>query len=141
MRTVTPIALALIMTIACARSERANHVVPTENADPSPEVFALGSAVTQTGAVTAESADDQFQRGPELYVSVNVSSASTEQTIEVEWLDPQGNVVRTDKRRIPESAAYATFSSGPTRGWRSGKHTAVIVIDGRKVSEKQFSMI
>ena len=141
MKTIAPIALALILTMACAKSEEAKHVVPAATADPSPEVFALGSAVTQTGAVTAESADDQFQRGPELYVSVNVASSSSEQTIEVEWLDPQGNVVRTDKRRVPESAAYATFSSGPTRGWRSGKHTAVIVIDGRKVSEKQFSMI
>jgi hypothetical protein len=141
LRTVIAIALSLCLTVACARTEKANHVVPAEKADPSNEVFALGSAVTQTGAVTAESANEQFPRGQELYVSVDVTSSSTDQTIAVQWLDPQGKVMRVDKRQVPQTSAYATFSSGPTKTWKSGKHTAVIVIDGRKVSEKVFSII
>ena len=141
MRTLVPTALALFLTIACARTEEARHVVLAENAEPAKEVFALGSAVTQTGAVTAESASDQFPRGHEVYVSVDVTSASTEQTIEVEWRGPEGNIVRVDKRRVPQSSAYATFSSGSTSTWKNGKHTAIIVIDGRRVSEKVFEII
>ena len=145
MRTLLIITTAaLLSNAACVRSgsDAPKHQMSaTATTDPSPEVFAIGTALTATGAVAENSTSDSFRRGPELYVSVDVTSASTEQTIDVEWLDARGRKVHSDRRVVNRGHGYATFSSGPTHTWTAGEHRAIITIDGRKVSEKHFSLI
>lgn len=108
---------------------------------PAPETFALGTAVNASGAVPQEAAGETFLRGGEVYLSVNVQSASTEQTIEVKWIDPEGRVLRRDARHAELGARYVPFSSGGTAQWPVGPHRAVVLIDGRTVSEKTFAVM
>lgn len=108
---------------------------------PSPETFALGTAVSANGAVPAQAVGETFVHGGEVYLSVNVQSARTDHTIEVKWIDPHGRVLRRDARRAEQGTRYVPFSSGATSAWPRGPHRAVILIDGRTVSEKSFAVI
>jgi pyruvate/2-oxoglutarate dehydrogenase complex dihydrolipoamide acyltransferase (E2) component len=109
--------------------------------EPAPETFALGTAVSASGAVPQDASAETFIRGGEVYLSVDVRSASTDQTIEVKWIDPHGRVLRSDERHVPQEAQYVPFSSGATSRWPRGPHRAVILIDGRTVSEKTFAVL
>ena len=109
--------------------------------EPSPETFALGTAVSAEGAVPQQAVGETFIRGGEVFLSVDVQSASTDHTIEVKWLDPQGRVLRRDARRAEQGTRYVPFSSGATADWPRGAHRAVVLIDGRTVSEKLFAVM
>ncbi|HVE72254.1 MAG TPA: hypothetical protein VNI54_12870 [Thermoanaerobaculia bacterium] len=109
--------------------------------EPSQETFALGTSVTPSGAVPANATSDNVVRGGEVYVSVDVRSSSTEQTIEVRWVDPNGRVLHRDARHVREDAEWVPFSSGRTSQWSRGTHRAVILIDGRTVTEKSFAVL
>lgn len=108
------------------------------------DTYALGSYVTATGAVTADASGDTFRRGNEVFLSVDVSSASTDQTIVVDWLDSNDRVLRRETQHVEHGARterHAVFSSGPTQKWTAGAHRAIVVIDGRRVSERTFEMV
>jgi len=91
--------------------------------------------------VPEQASAETFIRGGEVYLSVDVRSASTDQTIEVKWIDPQGRVLHRDARHVPQEAQYVPFSSGETSRWPRGPHRAVVLIDGRTVSQKTFAVL
>ena len=124
-----------------AETATSNASMTAIEAEPSPETFALGTEVTATGAVPQQAAAENFVRGGEVYLSVDVSGASSEQMIEVKWVDPDGKVLRHDRRRAPQGSQHVPFSSGTTHQWPRGDHRAVILIDGRTVSEKSFALL
>lgn len=105
------------------------------------ETFALGTAVTPRGAMPQDAAGDSFIRGGEVFLSVNVSRASTDQLVEVKWLGPSGQVLHREERRAAQGTRYVPFSSGRTAEWQPGAHRAVVLIDGRRVSEKAFTVM
>jgi len=105
------------------------------------ETFALGSSLTSVGAVPISAASDTYLRGGEIFLSVNVAGASSTQLIEVKWLAPDGHVLRRDARDAGSGTKYVAFSSGQTDGWTPGPHRAVVLIDGRSVSEKAFALL
>lgn len=109
--------------------------------EPSRETFALGTAVTPSGAVAQQSAGDNFIRGGEVFLSVDVSGASSDQTVEVQWIGPEGRVLHRDQRHVLQGAHYLSFSSGRTASWPPGDHRAVVLIDGRTVSQKAFALL
>jgi hypothetical protein len=113
----------------------------SSSSEPAAETYALGTAMTPSGAVAETSTWDNFVRGGEVFLSVDVSGASSSQNVEVRWVDPAGNVIRRDQRAAPQGAHYLPFTSGRTSQWRPGEHRAVIVIDGRRVSEKRFALL
>ena len=146
MRPGIALAVLLLFAVACGvdrgSGNPTNAAVATASVEqPSPETFALGTAVSASGAVPQQASGETFIRGGEVFLSVNVQSASTDQTIEVKWIDPHGRVLRRDARRAEQGARYVPFSSGATSQWPPGPHRAVILIDGRTVSEKQFAVI
>ena len=108
---------------------------------PAKETFALGSELTADGAVTQEAATDEFKRGGEVFLSICTKGASTDQTIKVDWIDPAGRVIQSQTRIALRGVHYIAFSSGRTGGWRAGEHHAVVLIDGRRVSEKTFGLL
>lgn len=112
-----------------------------EQQEPAAETYALGTAVTASGAVAQVSIGDNFVRGGEVFLSIDVSGASSAQSVEVKWMDAAGRVLRTDAREARQGMHYLPFSSGRTTDWRPGEHRAVILIDGRQVSEKSFAML
>ena len=105
------------------------------------DTYALGTEVTTSGAMPQDATAETFLRGGEVYLSVDVSSASTDQVVEVKWLDPAGQILRRDARRAPRGTDYVPFSSGETARWTPGAHRAVVLIDGRGVSEKTFTVM
>lgn len=105
------------------------------------ETFALGTAVTSHGAVPQDAAGETFTRGDEVFLSVDLSGASTDPLVEVKWVDPSGKVIRRDVRHELKGAHHVPFSSGATARWMRGAHRAVVLIDGRAVSEKMFSLL
>ena len=121
-------------------SEQAAAVVRLQEA-LSPDTYALGTSITEEGAVPQDAVVESVGRGGEVFLSVNVSGASTEQTVEVAWLDPEGRTLRRAARHPGRNARFVSFSSGPTGRWRSGVHRARVVIDGRTVNEKQFEVL
>ncbi len=119
-----------------------NQAAISTNADEvAPETFALGTEVSREGAIPREAAGAAFRRGGEIFLSVDVTGASTDQMIDVTWVDARGRVAIRQSRHVPEGAHYAVFSSGPTRGWMRGSHRALVVINGRLVSERQFALM
>ena len=139
------IAAALPLLAGCV--DRGNAAVATREASaPEPEVssrepYAMGTAVTPQGTIPAEAAGDSFLRGGEMFVSVDVSGATTQHQIEVRWVDAEGRVVHRVAREAVKGTGHVAFSSGPTREWQNGAYRAVIVIDGRAVNEKPFQLL
>lgn len=143
MRPLIAVAAVLLLAIGCEADRRDAAkadatAAMTESGPPAPETFALGTEISATGAVPQDAAGETFIRGGEVFLSVDMSGASTDQTIEVKWIDPEGRVLRHDRRRARQGMRHVPFSSGATSRWRPGEHRAVIVIDGRRVSEKPF---
>lgn len=136
---------SLLVLVGCADS-RTRDVVAEQAAmeTMAPRVertFALGSEVTAEGAIPAGSSSDAFAKGHEVYLSVNVTSATTAQKIAVEWVDSSGQVVRRDQRDVPVERSFVPFSSGSTAAWPQGEARAVVIIDGRRVTELPFSIV
>ena len=144
MRPQIAAAAVVALLLGCAGDRDANarrQVTAAETPEAAKETFALGSVLTAAGAVPRDSASESFHRGGEVFLSVDVSSASTGQTIDVEWLDAHGRVIRKESRNVPEGSHYAAFSSGREIAGMPGAHRAVIIIDGRRVMEKPFSIL
>lgn len=138
--------VAVLLAAGCgaerqeAKLEQASSAVPGAGT-PTQETFALGTALTRAGAVSREATADSFLRGGEVFLSVNLNGATAEQEVEVRWVASDGAVLQTHSRSAPAGATYLAFSSGPTQSWPAGDHRAVVVIDGRAVSEKPFRLI
>jgi hypothetical protein len=139
------LAAFLLLAGGCAAdrddAETANAGVEVaEVGTASPETFALGTEVNALGAVPENAAGEIFPRGGEVYLSVDASGASSDQKIEVRWVDPQGRVLHQAARRAPQGTRHVPFSSGATASWPPGEHRAVVLIDGRRVTEKAFAV-
>jgi len=134
---------ALSLLCGCSARHSKKDVSSSAQSDrpAAKETFALGSELTADGAVTQEAATDEFKRGGEVFLSICTKGASTDQTIKVDWIDPAGRVIQSQTRIAPRGAHYIAFSSGRTGGWRAGEHHAVVLIDGRRVSEKTFGLL
>jgi hypothetical protein len=146
LRSGIALAAFLLFAVACGvdrgSGKTTNASVEAASVEqPSPETFALGTAVSANGAVPQQASGETFLRGGEVFLSVDVRSASREQTIEVKWIDPEGHVLRRDARRAEPGTRYVPFSSGATSQWPRGPHRAVVLIDGRTVSEKLFAVM
>lgn len=145
MRSGIALAAFLLLAGGCTadrgEAETANAgVAVAEVGTASPETYALGTEVDARGAVPENAAGEIFPRGGEVYLSVDASGASTDQKIEVKWVDPHGRVLRQDARRAPQGTRHVPFSSGATSSWPAGEHRAVVLIDGRRVTEKPFAV-
>ena len=121
-----------------ANPPRHHQSAVTAEMAPSQRTFALGYDLNASGAVPAQSVGDAFLHGNEVFLSVDMTSASTSQSVGVEWRDASGNVMHKDIRHVPAGAKYISFSSGGTGGWTRGRHSAVVIIDGRAVTEMPF---
>ena len=138
--------MASFVVVGCAGSSRDNDAVAEraamESAEPRMErTYALGSEVNSDGAIPRGASSEAFRKGHEVYLSVNVVSASTAQKIAVEWVDAAGQVVRRDQRDVPVDRMFVAFSSGSTGTWPSGTGRAVVIIDGRRVTELPFEIV
>ena len=145
MRSFLAAAALLPLLTGCTGEQRSSTPVQQqavlETAPPSQQMYALGTEVTRDGAVSARSAGDTFRRGGDVYLAVDVASASNDQRIVVEWQTDRGAVARRDVRYVPQTADYAAFSSGDTDLWPPGPYRVVVMIDGRKVTELPFQMM
>ena len=145
MRSLLIAAAALSLLSGCAEEQRSSKTHQAaailEPARPTHQMYALGTEITPEGAVSARSAGDSFVRGGEVYLSVNVTSATTPQKIEVEWRDAEGNVTDREAQQVPSSARYVAFSPERTAEWTAGDHRVVVMIDGRKVTQMDFRMM
>lgn len=142
---VATLSASLVVLAGCAdgrvRDVAAEQAAMETMAPRVERTFALGSEVTSDGAIPLGSSSDAFAKGHEVYLSVNVSSATTPQKIAVEWVDPAGQVVRRDQRDVPVERSFVPFSSGSTAAWPHGEARAVVIIDGRRVTELPFSIV
>ena len=146
MRTqIAATALLALLCGGCAVDRgdgRVHHQQATpDTVEPARETFALGSTITAEGIVPLEAASEAFTRGREVFLSIDVTGSSTDQRIAVEWVDPSGHVIRRESRDVPEGSRYAAFSSGRGVASTPGMHRAVVIINGRKVIEKPFSIL
>lgn len=137
------VAVVVVVLAGCGGEQKRGpvEVQSVGISDPARDIYALGTAVRSDGAVHADSTGEAFRRGGEVYLSVNVEGASVEQEIAVEWVAPNGRVMRRDAVDVPKGSRWAAFSSGETESWASGEHRAVVTINGRRVSERSFSLM
>ena len=116
-------------------------IAATDTEAVSHDTFALGTAVTSHGAVPLDATGETFVRGGEVFLSVDLSGASTDPVVEVKWIGPMGDLLRREVRRAREGTDHLPFSSGATAEWVPGQHRALVLIDGRSVSEKLFTVM
>ena len=144
MRSLLIAAAALSLLSGCAEEQLSSNTQQAsvlEPASPTHQMYALGTEITPEGAVSARSSGDSFIRGGEVYLSVNVTSATNAQKIEVEWRDAKGNVTDREAQQVPASARFVAFSPEHTAEWAPGDHRVVVMIDGRKVTQMDFRMM
>jgi hypothetical protein len=137
-------AALLSLLSGCAEKQltsKSQQAAILEPAKPTHQMYALGTEITPEGAVSARSSGDSFVRGGEVYLSVNVTSATSPQKIEVEWRDAKGNVTDREAQVVPSTARYVAFSPQHTAEWLPGDHRVVVMIDGRKVTQMDFRMM
>lgn len=137
------IVTAVVLLTGC-RIDRGEQSAPpqsTASADPAAGTYVLGSSITGEGAIAEDSDSEAFVRGGPVFLSVDVGGATTDQTIEIAWVDPLGGVLRRDRRVVPEGARHAAFSAGSTAQWRPGTYRVVVIIDHRLVNEQSFAVI
>jgi hypothetical protein len=143
--TAAALLLLVAVVVGCSGDRKiVKHVNAKANAAmelPARDTYALGSAIAASGAVLQDATIDSILRGQEGFLSVDVASASTDATIEVKWLSADGAVERSEARHVPEGARYAAFSTGVTSRWLRGPHRAIVIINGRKVTERLFSVL
>ena len=145
MTAVAVLALLLPLLPGCdvdrGTGATSNEPVLTETNAPVRETFALGTRITPAAAVPQDAATDMFPRGGEIFLSIDVHGASTDQTVAVEWIAPNGAVMAKTEQNVPQHADYVAFSPGATHRWPAGEHRAVVIIDGRRVAERPFGII
>ena len=135
-------AALLPLVIACGEVRPAHpEAVSTDTTRGLVATYAVGTQVTSAGAIAQDFAGDSFRRGPGLFLAIDVASASTEQKIQVDWVDSFGRVVHRDTRSVSEGTRYADFTSGDTSGWIPGAYRAVIRINDRVVNETRFALM
>ena len=139
------VGVVVMLSAACVadrgRPGAASRATAAEPVATAKDTYAIGTTVTPQGAIPREALTEQFPRGGEVYLSINVAGASTSQEITVQWLRPDGKVIREDALEAPEGTAFVAFTSGPTNQWQPGEHKAVVLINGRRVSERNFQLI
>lgn len=136
------VAVVSFLAISCVNREVSEQKHATQSmAEPARDPYALGTSLTPEGAVTQDATGEAFHRGGEVFLSVNVAGATVDQDIEVQWVGPDGKVLHRDAVAVPEGSRFAAVSSGQTGRWPEGNHRAVIIINGRKVSERPFAMM
>ena len=109
--------------------------------DVAAETYALGTELTARGAIPQDAIGETFTRGDEVFLSVDLSGTSTDPLVEVRWIDPLGQVLHRDARHAERGAHHLPFSSGVTGSWPPGELRAVVLIDGRTVTEKLFQLL
>jgi hypothetical protein len=124
-----------------ARTLRTREAAVTETAIASPGVFALGTSLNDDGVVSRDARSDHFVRGGEVFLSVDVNSASADHAVGVIWHGPGGAVLHRESKQVPKAARYVAFSSGATKHWAPGAYHAAVVIDGRVVSQLEFTIV
>jgi hypothetical protein len=112
------------------------YVATTE---PAPETYALGTTLTPAGAVAFDAREEAFNRGQEIFLSVDATSASAPLSVQVVWYGPDGRELRREARTGVQRR-FVPFRSGPTHAWSNGAHKAIVVIDDRKVWESRFNV-
>ena len=140
------VAIALLTLLAgCSAdsgSERTHaQLIAPDPAETSADPYALGSNVTPAGAVPKDAEGESFRRGGQVFLSVDVASASADQNIEVEWRDGSNRILRRDAKHVPVGSHYASFSSGREVSGIAGPRTAIVIINGRRVSERTFTIM
>ena len=134
-------AALLPLVMACGAARPANKAVAaTDSTKPAGATYALGTSLTNDGAIAADSAGDSFRRGPEIYLAIDTASASIDQMIEVQWVDAAGRIARRDAHVVPEGTKYARFATGDTTTWQPGAYRAVISINNRFVNQTPFTL-
>jgi hypothetical protein len=135
-------AALLPLVIACGEVRPAHQeAVATDTTRGLVATYAVGTQVTSEGAISQDSAGDSFRRGPGLFLAIDVASATTDQKIQVDWVNKTGQVVHRDIRNVGEGTRYADFSSGDTSAWIPGPYRAVIRINDRVVNETRFALM
>ena len=134
---------AVVLLAGCGidRSEQNAHPQSTASADPAAGTYVLGSSITDEGAIAEDTDSEAFVRGGPVFLSIDVGGATTDQNIEIAWVDPLGDVLRRDRRLVPQGARHAAFSAGSTAQWRPGTYRVVVIIDHRLVNEQSFAVI
>ena len=139
-------ALALTLLAACSKGHSATPISaqqasPTAEQPRSHDPFALGTAVDQAGAIPEDAVGDNFTHGGPVYLSVHVAGATIDQTVEVDWMSSENRVMHHERREVDRRTQWSAFSSGRTSAWGHGEHRAVVKINGRKVSERPFTLL
>lgn len=142
---VRTLSLALLLLAGCggvhhdALSRPASSSA-TETIESAPGTYAIGAALTPDGAIAQDAAGDRFVHGAPVFVSIDVTGATTDQRVEIDWTSESGSRLRRDERVVPRGSRHIAVSSGPTVRWPHGTYRVVIMIDGRRVNEQSFSL-
>ena len=137
------IAAAVVLLAGCGadRGEKKAQPHDTATADPAAGTYVLGSSVTGEGAIADGTDTEAFVRGGPIFLSIDVAGATTDQTIEIDWIGPRGRIFRHDRRLVRQGARYVAFAADSTARWVPGTYRVIIMIDGRRVNEQSFSVI
>ena len=145
MRRISAIsAVAFAAFIGCAQNqvppERPTGVVEASQQDTIDAVFAIGSEIASNGEIVDKGEEKSYLKGNDVFVSVDVASASAASTVGVVWQDAQGRPIAQQRRQVTPEVDRVWFKKSTTP-LSKGNYTAVVVINDRAVSEHPFEVL
>lgn len=84
---------------------------------------------------------DTFGARDTIYASVHTTGSAPNTNVGVRWTFQDGQVVSERTETIaPTGDAYTEFHIAKPSGWPTGKYTAHILVNGREVQTKDFTV-
>ncbi|HSL71840.1 MAG TPA: hypothetical protein VK864_16450 [Longimicrobiales bacterium] len=134
---------ALIGLSGCRKeAEQQNGAGATQETTAAPVSVVdveLGRGVGADKKITNET--DQFTPQDQVYASVHTTGSATSATITARWNFEDGTLVDERAETIsPSGDAYTEFHIAKPSGWPAGKYTLHVLLDGREVASKDFTV-
>jgi hypothetical protein len=110
---------------------------------PSLSSVVLTTQVDQAGRAQNESTSFTIDM-PRIICSVNVGGLPAPAEVHAQWLYYDNNISRVihEESFNVASSSYLTFAiNAPEGGWQAGDYAVRILLDGKEVTEKRFSIV
>lgn len=145
--------VTLMATSACgpADTDTAEPTSDAETAEATPSDpeqttdwvgdVTLGTDVAADGTIPDDAATDRVPVGETAFVSVAAIEPPAGAQLRVTFLDPDGQVVAEDGKRVSPDGGAVFVSSGPTAEWAPGSYRVEVWVGSERVAERTFELV
>ncbi|MEZ5333621.1 MAG: hypothetical protein R2991_16660 [Thermoanaerobaculia bacterium] len=121
-------------------NDQANDLDPI-TAQARVDDVSVGHSMAADGSIPAEEADDEFEVGEPVHLSMAVEDTPAGSEIEVVWLGPEDARIGDQQKTVEEGQSHLGFTTPDTTGWAPGAYKAEVWIGDEKVATERFQIV